>query len=144
MHGQVKQSANFAFARVYYSGHEVPFYQPVLALEMFERVLAGTDVATGTTAVGLLAGSNYTTVGPARSTFREGNATVQWTVLDADATYNTTTGAPDPPAASNGTAAALQARSSSLESRGNARRGQRRMRRPGRKAYDGNQRRRWN
>lgn len=126
VHGQVKQSANFAFVRVYYSGHEVPFYQPVLALEMFERALAGTDVATGQAVVGV--GSNYTSVGTARSTFREGNATVQWEVLDADATYNTTTGAPDPAgASSNGTAAVaarLDARSSSLETlkktRGNA------------------------
>lgn len=136
VHGQVKQSANFAFSRVYYSGHEVPFYQPLLALEMFERVLAGTDVATGTTAVT----SNYTTVGTAESTFREGNATVQWDVLDPDATYNTTTGAPNP-AASNGTAT-LEARGSSRRSRRSAEQVQKRMRRRG--ASGLGRSRRWN
>lgn len=114
VHGQVKQSANYAFARVYYSGHEVPFYQPLLALEMFARVLAGKDVATGTQTI--VAGSNsssssnnnnYTTVGPAESTFREGNATVQFDVVSTAATYNTTTGAPNPVA--NGTTAAAAA-----------------------------------
>ncbi|KAF3762618.1 alpha/beta-hydrolase [Cryphonectria parasitica EP155] len=92
VHGQVKQSDNYAFARVYYSGHEVPFYQPVLALEMFERVLAGKDVATGLVGIA----SNYTTVGPSVSTFREGNATVQFDVVPTSATYNVTTGAPNP------------------------------------------------
>lgn len=120
VHGQVKQSANFAFSRVYYSGHEVPFYQPLLALEMFERVLAGKDVATGQTPIA----GNYSTVGPAESTFREGNATVQWEVVSTNATYNTTTGAPNP-VASNGTTA-LEPRSTvrSLKSGARASRSQ--------------------
>lgn len=126
VHGQVKQSANFAFARVYYSGHEVPFYQPLLALEMFERVLAGTDVATGKTAVTVT--GNYTTVGPAESTFREGNATVQFEVVSPGATYNTTTGAPNP-VASNGTAAVEDGGSSrSLGRRGGKMRRERKRR----------------
>lgn len=126
VHGQVKQSANYAFARVYYSGHEVPFYQPLLSLEMFERVIAGKDVATGTSTVG---STNYTgTVGTATSTFREGNATVQFEVVSTAATYNTTTGAPNPVA--NGTTAAVEARSgaSKRAARGNAKRGQKKGR----------------
>ena len=90
-HGQVKQAAQFSFVRVYYSGHEVPFYQPLASLEMFERVIAGQDIATGT----LIPDSNYVTTGTPTSDFREGNATVQFQVLDPDATYNTTTGAPN-------------------------------------------------
>ncbi|KAF7195659.1 Carboxypeptidase S1-like B [Pseudocercospora fuligena] len=93
VHGQVKQSANFAFARVYESGHEVPFYQPLLALEMFERAISGKDIATGKESC---LHSDYKTVGTAESTYREGNATIQTKVLPADATYNTTTNAPNP------------------------------------------------
>ncbi|GAC74876.1 serine carboxypeptidases [Moesziomyces antarcticus T-34] len=92
-HGQVKQSGQFSFVRIYESGHEVPFYQPLASLEMFERILNGTDLATGTRKVSK--GSSYTTNGPAKSTYREGNATVQFEVLPADATYNHTTNAPN-------------------------------------------------
>ncbi|KAF2772299.1 alpha/beta-hydrolase [Teratosphaeria nubilosa] len=94
VHGQVKQAANFAFLRVYYSGHEVPFYQPLLALEFFERAIAGKDIETGKEDVSL--GCSYKSVGTAKSTFKEGNATVQYSVLPTDATYNMTTGAPNP------------------------------------------------
>lgn len=94
MHGQVKQSGQFSFVRIYESGHEVPFYQPLAALEMFERVLNSTDLATGKEKV--LKDSNYRTSGPAKSTYREGNATVQFEVLPPDATYNHTTNAPNP------------------------------------------------
>lgn len=106
MHGQVKQSSNYAFARVYYSGHKVPFFQPLLALEFFERVINGKDVATGASIVD----GTYKTVGTAESTFREGNATVQFDVVDSSATYNVTTGAPNP-VASNGTAPAVEGQS---------------------------------
>lgn len=92
VHGQVKQSGNFAFVRVYESGHEVPFYQPVIALEMFERAICGRDIADGKESVW----HGYKSVGTAESTYREGNATTQYEVLDPDATYNTTTNAPNP------------------------------------------------
>lgn len=92
VHGQVRQSGQFAFVRVYQSGHEVPFYQPLLALTMFERVINGLDVATGK----VTASSGYKTVGPLESTYREGNSTIQWTVVNPDATYNTTTDEPNP------------------------------------------------
>ncbi|OKL55626.1 hypothetical protein UA08_09085 [Talaromyces atroroseus] len=92
VHGQVRQSGQFAFVRVYESGHEVPFYQPLLALTMLERIINGLDVATGQ----VPARAGYKTVGPLESTYREGNGTIQWTVTNPDATYNTTTGAPNP------------------------------------------------
>jgi carboxypeptidase C (cathepsin A) len=92
VHGQVRQSGQFGFVRVYESGHEVPFYQPLLALTMLERVINGLDVATGQ----VPARGGYKTVGPLESTYREGNGTIQWTVTDPDATYNTTTNAPNP------------------------------------------------
>lgn len=72
--GQVKQSANYAFVRVYESGHEVPYYQPVIALEMLNRTLQGLDLATGKIPIKM--GSGYRTAGPLTSDYREGNSTV--------------------------------------------------------------------
>lgn len=92
-HGQVKQSGTFSFVRIYESGHEVPFYQPLVSLEIFERAIAGKDIASGQ----LDTGSAYETTGPASSTYREGNGTIQFEVINATATYNTTTNKPNPP-----------------------------------------------
>jgi carboxypeptidase C (cathepsin A) len=103
VHGQVKQADNVAFVRIYESGHEVPFYQPLVALEMFERVINGQDVATGEKRV--CKGEGWKTVGAAESSFREGNGTVQFEVVSEEATYNTTTNEPDV-VAGNGTAKA--------------------------------------
>lgn len=61
---------------------------------MFERIIAGRDLATGALAVT----DAYMTVGTPTSTFREGISTVQFDVLPANATYNTTTNAPNAPA----------------------------------------------
>jgi hypothetical protein len=91
VHGQVKQSGNYAFVRIYESGHEVPFYQPIAALEMFERAIAGKDIADGN-----CSWIGYKSVGTAQSTYREGNATIQWEVLPTNATYNTTLNGPNP------------------------------------------------
>ena len=50
-YGEVRQYGNFSFTRIYESGHEVPFYQPVAALAMFQRALGNLDLATGTEAL---------------------------------------------------------------------------------------------
>lgn len=99
VHGQVKQSGNFAFVRIYESGHEVPFYQPLAALEMLERAICGLDIADGEKSIW----QGYKSVGTAESTFREGNGTIQFEVLDTDTTYNTTTNAPNPSNSTNST-----------------------------------------
>ncbi|PVH87015.1 putative serine carboxypeptidase [Cadophora sp. DSE1049] len=91
IHGQVKQAAKFSFVRVYESGHEVPFYQPLASLEMFERAINGLDIATGKE----MPGEGYLTVGTEKSEYREGNSTIQFEVLPGNATYNYTTGAPN-------------------------------------------------
>lgn len=91
VHGQVKQAGKFSFVRVYESGHEVPFYQPLASLEMFERAINGLDIATGKE----MPGEGYLTVGTEKSEYREGNSTIQFEVLPANATYNYTTGAPN-------------------------------------------------
>ena len=92
VHGQVKQSGSFSFVRIYESGHEVPFYQPVAALEIFERAIGGMDIATGKQK----AKNDYKTKGTPKSTYREGNGTVQFSVTDPLATYDTKTNKPGP------------------------------------------------
>jgi len=92
VHGQVKQVGKFSFIRIYESGHEVPFYQPLIALDMFERAIGGLDIATGS----IEAGPGYSTVGPAKSLYREGNGTIQFDVVPTNATYNTTINQPNP------------------------------------------------
>lgn len=91
VHGQVKQSGLFSFLRIYESGHEVPFYQPLAALEIFKRALKQVDIATGECKVD----AGYKTVGTPTSTYREGNATIQLKVTPKNATYNTVLNAPD-------------------------------------------------
>ncbi|KAI1781398.1 alpha/beta-hydrolase [Hypoxylon cercidicola] len=89
-HGQVKQAGKFSFTRIYESGHEVPFYQPLAALEFFDRVIKGHDVQTGKHPVN----RNYMTHGTKKSTYRQGNSTMQYEVLPANATYDTITNTP--------------------------------------------------
>lgn len=69
----------------------MPFYQPLASLEMFERAINGLDIATGKE----MPGEGYLTVGTEKSEYREGNSTIQFEVLPANATYNYTTGAPN-------------------------------------------------
>lgn len=47
-YGEVRQFGNFSFLRMYEAGHEVPYYQPVAALEMFRRTLDNLKLADGT------------------------------------------------------------------------------------------------
>lgn len=80
--------------RIYESGHEVPFYQPLAALEMFERTLSRKDIATGQKKMKQHGG--YWTHGSSTSDYREGNSTIVFKVLGTDATYNTTLNGPNP------------------------------------------------
>jgi carboxypeptidase D len=95
VHGQSKQAGRFSFTRVYESGHDVPFYQPLAALEMFSRAIKGLDIATGT--VEVEPSSGYVTTGTPKSTYREGNATVQYEVLPANSTYDPAKNGPGAP-----------------------------------------------
>lgn len=91
VHGQVKQAGKFSFSRIYNAGHEVPYYQPLASLEFFERAIGGKDIATGK----ITPGARYVSAGTAKSTYREGNSTIQTKVLRPCATYNTKTNKPD-------------------------------------------------
>jgi carboxypeptidase C (cathepsin A) len=82
VHGEVRQSNNFAFARIYESGHMVPYFKPLLSLEMLKRVVKNMDIATGTE----LVKKGYITKGNQRSTYREGNKTVVWDPFGVPAT----------------------------------------------------------
>lgn len=93
LHGQVKSAGKFSFVRIFESGHEVPFYQPLVALEMVNRTIHGYDIATGQTPVT----AGYVTSGPVNSDYVNGNATVTVEVLPSNATYNITTDEPNPP-----------------------------------------------
>jgi hypothetical protein len=73
------------------NSHEVPFYSPVASLEIFSRAINGKDIATGK----FKPSESYLTKGTKDSTFREGNSTIQFEVLPASTTYNTTTNAPN-------------------------------------------------
>lgn len=90
VHGQVKQAGSFAFVRIYESGHEVPFYKPLVSLELFRRVLNGLDIETGKMNVT----AEYVTEGTVRSEFMEGNATVQTEVIEGDVVYDVDTALP--------------------------------------------------
>ncbi|KAK5109169.1 hypothetical protein LTR62_007254 [Meristemomyces frigidus] len=98
VHGVVKQAGNFTFVRVYDAGHSVPFYQPLVALEMFERLLSGTDIATGLTKVS----PSYLSKGPAK-TYRNGSSTIQQDVVDPSCNHDSATNLPV--CAGNGTKA---------------------------------------
>ncbi|ETN42933.1 uncharacterized protein HMPREF1541_02091 [Cyphellophora europaea CBS 101466] len=47
-YGETREYGNFSFTRIYESGHEVPYYQPIASLQLFNRTVFGWDTATGT------------------------------------------------------------------------------------------------
>ncbi|KAJ5936420.1 hypothetical protein N7454_005055 [Penicillium verhagenii] len=46
-YGETREYGNFSFTRIYESGHMVPYYQPIAALQLFNRTLNGWELATG-------------------------------------------------------------------------------------------------
>lgn len=61
--GVVRQYGNLSFSRVYEAGHDVAFYQPRTAFEIFTRSMLNLDIATGNkTTIGDF--NNYSSVGP--------------------------------------------------------------------------------
>jgi len=66
--GVVKQSYNFAFARIYNAGHQVGASRPDVLATLFQRVVAGMDIQTGKTKVK----KGYLSKGTKSSTYQEG------------------------------------------------------------------------
>ncbi|KAK3303759.1 Alpha/Beta hydrolase protein, partial [Chaetomium strumarium] len=62
--GLVRQYGNLSFSRVFGAGHEVPWYQPETAYEIFRRVMFNKDVATGKVSTAECNGKAYSTTGP--------------------------------------------------------------------------------
>ena len=60
--GLTREAGNFSFSRVFQAGHEVPAYQPEVALAIFNRSIHQRDIATG--AVDLLSDAKHATTGP--------------------------------------------------------------------------------
>ena len=61
--GVVRQHDKFSFSRVFMAGHAVNAYQPETVEKIFQRTLAGQDVATGSR----LVDRRYSTQGPSSS-----------------------------------------------------------------------------
>jgi hypothetical protein len=66
-YGEVRQHGNLSFLRIYEAGHEVPYYQPLAALALFNRTINHWDVAEGVEMVT----ANLTTHGEAMATHTE-------------------------------------------------------------------------
>ncbi|EAW15089.1 S10 family peptidase [Aspergillus clavatus NRRL 1] len=63
-YGETREHGNFSFTRVYQAGHEVPYYQPLASLQLFNRTLFGWDIAKGNTKIW----AGYSANGTARAT----------------------------------------------------------------------------
>lgn len=66
-YGETREYGNFSFTRVYESGHEVPYYQPIAALALFNRTINKFDIATGKKKIT----PGYVTNGTAQATHTE-------------------------------------------------------------------------
>ncbi|PTU23793.1 hypothetical protein P175DRAFT_0428594 [Aspergillus ochraceoroseus IBT 24754] len=66
-YGETREYGNLSFTRVYEAGHEVPYYQPIAALQLFNRTLFGWDIPEGKTRIW----PGYSTNGTATATHTE-------------------------------------------------------------------------
>jgi len=68
-YGETREYGNFSFTRVYESGHEVPYYQPIAALALFNRTINNFDSATGTKKVTADLNTNGTAIATHTNSF---------------------------------------------------------------------------
>ncbi|OMP81760.1 Carboxypeptidase S1-like protein A [Diplodia seriata] len=65
-YGETRQYGKLSFTRVWDAGHEVPYFQPAAAFQIFNRTTFSFDIATGELRV--LPNSSYATNGTAETT----------------------------------------------------------------------------
>ncbi|GME33913.1 carboxypeptidase s1 [Neofusicoccum parvum] len=65
-YGETRQYGKLSFTRVWNAGHEVPFFQPAAAFQIFNRTSYGFDIATGEIPVS--PNSTYATNGTEKTT----------------------------------------------------------------------------
>lgn len=63
-YGETREYGNFSFTRIYEAGHEVPYYQPLASLALFDRAINMYDIATGERKIT----ADYVTNGTAKAT----------------------------------------------------------------------------
>jgi carboxypeptidase D len=96
-YGETREWGNFSFTRIYESGHEVPYYQPIAALQFFNRSINGLDIATGT--VNIYENEAYGTTGDAEATHTNSYVPLPSTTSSESSVASSTqsaTGAPIP------------------------------------------------
>ena len=74
-YGAGRQHGNFSFTRIYDAGHEIPYYQPKAALEIFRRIIDDLVIADGNEKVT----PSYDSKGPANSTHTNSAPTPYYT-----------------------------------------------------------------
>ncbi|KAJ4252928.1 hypothetical protein NW762_010834 [Fusarium torreyae] len=65
-YGETRQYGKLSFSRVWNAGHEVPYFQPAAAFQIFNRTSNRFDIATGQ--VSITSNSTYKTNGTAKAT----------------------------------------------------------------------------
>jgi len=101
-YGETREYGNFSFTRVYEAGHEVPYYQPIAALALFNRTINNWDTATGTKKVT----GDLSTEGDAEATHTEPFVPLPSTMSSSSMAA---TGAPDTQATASGSGTAAPA-----------------------------------
>lgn len=86
-YGETREYGNLSFTRVYEAGHEVPYYQPIPSLQLFNRTINNLDSATGTKKITVDLSSN----GTAESTHTESFVPLPSTTAASSSTESATT-----------------------------------------------------
>lgn len=86
-YGETREYGNFSFTRVYEAGHEVPYYQPIAALQLFNRTLNGWDIAQGKVKINDL-DAPYVTNGTTKATHTQSSVPLPSATASASASVS--------------------------------------------------------
>lgn len=87
-YGETREYGNFSFTRIYEAGHEVPYYQPIASLQLFNRTINNWDTATGTKKIT----PDLSTNGTARATHTNSFVPLPSTTVSGEAATGSATG----------------------------------------------------